>query len=49
MYNVIDNINLIIDYYLIDIDDCIVIFNCLGKGLLDMLDVVFESLGVGVG
>ena len=47
--NVIDNINLTIDWYSIDIDDRIVLSNSLGQGLSPALDAALIASGAGAG
>jgi len=47
--NVLDDVNITVDWYSIDIDDRIVISNRLGSGLSGALDAALQAAGAGAG
>jgi iron complex outermembrane receptor protein len=49
VFTLLDQINITVDYYSIDIDDRIVISNQLKKGLSDPLDAALQAAGAGAG
>ncbi len=49
IFKAIEDINITVDYYSIDIDDRIVISNQLGKGLSPTLDAALIAAGAGAG
>jgi iron complex outermembrane receptor protein len=49
VFTLLDEVNITVDYYSIDIDDRIVVSNRLGSGLSDTLDAALVAAGAGAG